>query len=79
MPRTKRDNIKRMWAQARYHMALSGTLVKQLQEIFVETHPDYAALAEYVQSSLMMSIDGWEAFGRNAWGRIPENLDSWRV
>lgn len=60
-------------------MALSGALVKQLQDIFAEAHPDYAELAEYVQNNLAMSVDGWEAFCLHAWGKVPDDLDTWRI
>jgi hypothetical protein len=79
MPRTKRDNLKRKWAQARYHLWWSVQIVMELQEIFKPQHPIYAKLLEYVSGAIYMAVDGLEAFCKHAWGKVPEDNDSWRL
>lgn len=78
MPRTKQLQLKRQWAQAKNHIEKAVIEVIALQEIFKPTHPEYAKLCEYVLTALFVALQGWDAFCKHAWGKIPESTEGWR-
>jgi len=79
VPKTKRLQLKRQWAQGKEHLEKAAQEILALQEEFKPTHPDYAALAEYTLQALYMTMEGWDAFARNAWGRLPNKTSDWRA
>lgn len=78
MPKTKRLQLKRQWAQGKNHIEKAAKEVLDLQKEFQGTHPEYALLCECVLESLFITIEGWDAFARHAWGKVPDSTEGWR-
>lgn len=79
MPKTKQMQLKRTWAQAKNHLEQAAVFILQLQEEFKPVHPEYAELCDYVLTSIYMSMEGWDAFSLNAWGKLPKHTSDWRA
>lgn len=77
MPSTKRMQLKRQWAQGKNDLEKAAIEILRLQEVFAESHPEYAQLAEYVLTTLYVTIEGWDAFAKNAWGNLPKHTLDW--
>lgn len=79
MPKTKRDELKRKWAQAKAHLEEAAIDILELQAEFNPTHPDYAELCDYVLQGISICMDGWDSFSLNAWGKLPKHTSDWRA
>jgi hypothetical protein len=77
MPSTKRQQLRRYWAQGKNNIERAAADVLRLKQIFEETHSEYAELADYVLVSLYMAIEGWDAFATHAWGKVPKQTIEW--
>lgn len=79
MGKHKRKGLKRIWAQGKNDLEKAAQEMLSLQEIFQPTHPQYAELCGLTLTSLFMTMDGWDAFAKNAWGNLPTKTDDWRA
>jgi hypothetical protein len=79
VPKTKRDELKRRWAQAKNHLEQAAVFILDVQAEFEPVHPEYAELCDYVLTSIYMSMEGWDAFCLNAWGKLPKHTSDWRA
>lgn len=77
MPRTKRLQLKRQWAQGKNDLEKAAVEILRLQEVFSDTHPDYAQLAELVLTQIYVAMEGWDAFAMHAWGTLPKHTLDW--
>lgn len=77
MPSTHQKQLKRQWAQGKNNLEKAAYEVMRLKEEFESTHPDYAQLCDYVLASIFMTMQGWDAFAENAWGKLPINTLDW--
>lgn len=77
MPKTKRMQLKRQWAQGKNDIDKAAQEVLRLKEEFEPTHPEYAQLCDYVLTTLFIASEGWDAFAINAWGRLPKHTLDW--
>lgn len=78
MPKTKRDNLKRKWSQAKVHLEEAAIDIMELQAEFNPTHPEYVELADYVLQTIAIAMDGWDSFCLHAWGKLPKHSTDWR-
>lgn len=77
MPRTKRLQLKRFWAQGKNDLEKAVVEILRLQEIFAPSHPEYAELADHVLISIYVALEGWDAFATHAWGDLPKHTLDW--
>lgn len=79
MPKTKRDELKRKWAQAKNHLEEAASDILELQAEFNPTHPEYVELCNAVLTTIFVSMQGWDSFSLNAWGKLPKHTSDWRA
>lgn len=78
MPRTKRQELKRVTMQGYKHLEHSLMELAKLHALF-ENHPsNYDKMLETIATCIMMAQEGIVAFATNAWGKFPKNLDDWK-
>ena len=78
MGKTNQERLRRKLAQA-YRNA--GKVINDLGEVaqaFDKDHPEMAQLLQVVCVSQDMSQEMIEKFCVEAWGRVPDNWESWR-
>ncbi len=77
MPSTKRQQLRRFWAQGKNDLEKAAIEVMRLKDVFEPTHPQYGQLCELVLGQIYIAMDGWDAFALHAWGKVPEHTISW--
>ena len=78
MPKTKRDLIRRQVAHAVENIQLAMNHLGQVEEPFRDPHPELAEPLQMVIGSLDLCLDVIKSFCLSAWGRIPEDWETWR-
>ena len=78
MGKTKRDKLRRELAQALHHIDIAIDDIGVVHQAFDGVHDDYAASLLLLAQALGITQEGIKKFWLWAWGRVPENFDSYR-
>lgn len=78
MGKTKRDKLRRELAQALHHIDIAVGDIGVVHQAFEGTHNDYADSLFLLAQSLTMVQEGIKTFWLWAWGKVPDNFDSYR-
>ena len=79
MPKTKRDLMKRDIAAGVNHIQSAQGLIGRVYNQFDGVHEDYAEFLVLIAQSMEISNRLLLDFWRLAWGKIPDDLDTYRV
>lgn len=79
MPKTKRDYLKKALAQAYHDLERGLERIQQVYEPFSEQHPQHAEMLALIGQNVLMSQAFILDFWAKAWGKVPENLDHYRL
>jgi len=78
MGKTKRDKLRRELAQAHHHIQVAIDDIGVVHQAFDGTHADFAASLVLLAQALSLVQVGIRKFWLWAWGKVPDNLDSYR-
>jgi hypothetical protein len=78
MPKTKRDNLKRLLAQAYHNADRSLLCIIELHNIFNPVHPDMAEGLEIATQLIIQAQQIMEQFSLSAWETDKESLLTYR-
>ena len=79
MPRNKRMALKRLAAQSHQNLTRAMEDLVKLHEVFEPVHPEYAEFLEAIVAGILFQQQNVERFGVYAWGKWPENVNTWRT
>ena len=78
MPKRKRTAMKREMAQAIHHLETAKNDVGEVWAEFDGVHDDYAASLLMLGQAIGLIQEGIKKFWTQAWGKLPDNFDSYR-
>lgn len=79
MPKNKRDLMKRQLAAAINHLVSAQEMVGRLFSEFDTVHDDYAEFLVLIGQSMEVSSRLLFDFWKLAWGKVPEDVNSYRA
>ena len=78
MPKRSRQVLKREMAQAHYSVDRALIRIQSLHEKFSEHHEQHTEYLELITAVLLQSQEMMLDFWRLSWGKLPDNLDTYR-
>lgn len=79
MARTKKTNLKQKLAQALFHLEVAKGKISEVGVVFEGGHEDYSASLLLIFQSIAVLQDTIRTFWAWAWGKVPDNTDSYRI
>jgi len=78
MPRSKRDEHKRVLAQAYNHLDYAVSDILELEELFRKDHPMYADVLLGMTTGVSLLQQAINRFVTEVWGYAPQDWEQWR-
>ena len=75
----RRKGLKRQMAQAHHSVDRALIRIQGLHAQFSEHHPKHTEFLEAIAANLLQSQEMMLHFWRHSWGKLPENLDTYRL
>ena len=79
MAKGKRQALKRRMAQAHYGVDRSLAKIQDLHTMFSEQHEEHAEYLMLIAATLVQAQEMMLNFWLHSWGKLPENLDTYRT
>lgn len=78
MGRNRKAQLKRRIAQAYHALGNAVIRIDEVYEAFQPYHPHLAEGLKMAIATIILAEKIIEKFWESAWGKFPQNIDSWR-
>jgi len=78
MPKSKRDLLKRQVGHSYRNVSLAINHLAKVEHSFAVHHEDFAQYLQVMIVTLDAVRDGIRDFSLKAWGKFPDDPESWR-